>query len=453
MSLKLEFNYKKYLQTIYHYMKKVNIAYIVLFVLALHVFIMSTPSDGKIFDESAYIPASIDTIHGIAANAEHMPLAKLVIGATIQVFGDWWFSWRITSVLFSTLAIGVVYLIALQFMSRKYALFSAAFLGFDVLFFVNGSIGILDAQAAFFGLLGVWLLLKKRYAWSGLVFAVAILSKEITLLLVLGMAIYLLMNKVKQREIHFRKPTFKAFKPLLVFFLVLSTVFMGGLYAYDIVYKPSSSAVLQTNVAATVFVDNASNPVTTSYSTTNVTSHIYITNPIQHLVFAFNYYAGLTPTINPSTQDFRPPWSWALPLVNAWNPPTYYQVSVQVGSVISHPVSYYSQISYPVTVFIVPTVALCLWMMLKKNSDKFPLFYIGWVAATYGPWLLFGLLVQKMTFNYYFLYTVPALCMGAPWFISKLKLKNKYKTFILLSLLLIVGVYFMYYFPINIFRA
>jgi hypothetical protein len=452
MSIQINLNYKKSLEFLYRFLKKGNISIIVLVVLALHFFIAATP-DTFVFDEAAYIPASRDTLHFIAANAEHMPLSKIVIASAIGTFGDWWFSWRISSIIFSTLSVLVIYLIALQFMSRKYALFSAAFLGLDTLFFVNGSIGILDAQAVFFALVGVWLLLKKQNNWSALAFGVAILSKEITALIVAGMALYFLLEKFKNHEIKFKKPKSKNVKPLLMFFIVLSGVALGGLYVYDVVYKPASSSVLQTNVAATVFVDGNGSAISTSYSTTNVTSHEYITNPIQHLIFAFKYYAGLTPTINPDPQDFRPPWSWALPLVNAWNPPAYFQISVSAGDAVTHPVSYYSQISYPITVFIVPTLILCFWFLLKHNSDKFSAFYIGWIATTYGPWLLFGLLVQKMTFNYYFLYTVPILCMGAPWFISKLKVPEKWRTLILLSLLLVVGVYFMYYFPINIFRA
>jgi len=77
MSLRLEWNYKEYLQTIYSWIRKVNVAHIILLVFALHLFIMSTPSDGMVFDESHYIPAAKDTVNFVAANAEHTPLAKL----------------------------------------------------------------------------------------------------------------------------------------------------------------------------------------------------------------------------------------------------------------------------------------------------------------------------------------------------------------------------------------
>jgi hypothetical protein len=455
MSLKLEWNYKKYLQTIYGTIKRINVMHLLLIVLALHLFIMSTP-DTFAFDEAHYVPAAKETVSFVAANAEHTPLSKVVIGWSIQTFGDWWFAWRITPVIFSTLTVLFVYLIAKEFMYKKYALFAAAFIGFDMLFFINGSLAILDAQAVFFAVAGVWLLLKKRYAFSAVMFAVGILSKETSVLIFIGAMLYLVINHFAKdsplrSKIH--KPQLKSLKSAFMFGILLFAIVFGGVYAYDIIYHPASAVSVQTQVSATVIVDQHGTPITTNYVTTNNTDSVAITNPIQHFMFAFKYYAGLTPTINPSPQDFRPAWSWALPLVNAANPPQYFGVSVSAGDRTWSTVSYLSQANYPVTIFIIPTLALCGYLLLKHKLEGFGSFYIGWVAATYLPWILFSLLVQKMTFNYYFMYTSPVLAMGAPWFISKLNVNEKCKTAILMVLLCVVVVYFMYYFPIHIFRA
>jgi hypothetical protein len=465
MSLTIKFNYTKYYETLKeNILSKINILHIFLVTLALHFFVMSTPADGKIFDEAHYIPASISTLHGIAANAEHTPLSKIVLGWSIGGFGDWWFGWRITPVLFGSLSIIMVYLIAKHFMSRKYALFASAFIALDMLFFVNNSIAILDPQAMFFALFGVVLLLKAQkvkqlhyWVFSAVSFGVAVLSNEIAVMILGGVGIYLLIKNTRNFKltIHFKlhKPQLKQQKPALIFCGLFFLLVIGGVYAYDIAYKPSSQSVLQTNVAATVYVDGNNSAISTAYSTTNMTSYVYITNPLEHFLFAFNYYRGLVPTINPGATDYRPPWSWAYPLTNAWNPPQYYGVSVSSGSVVTHTVSYFSQISYPITVFLIPTLALCIWYLWKKKEDNFPAFYIGWVFITYTPWLLLGSFVQKMTFNYYFIYTVPILNIGAPWFIRQLPLSEKWKTLSLVCLLLVTGVYFLYYFPINIFRA
>jgi len=376
MSIKLELNYKHYIETIYNLIRKVNVVHIVLIVLALHLLIIGVPSEGFIFDEAHYVPASKETVNFIAANAEHTPLSKVVIGWSIKLFGDWWFGWRITPVIFSTLSVLVVYLIAMQFMEKKYALFSAFFIGLDMLFFVNGSIAILDAQAVFFGLLGVWLLLMKHYSYSGIAFGVAVLSKETAVLILLGAVLYLVVLKVRVvKKVKIGRPHFKNWKPLLLFTLLFSGIVLGGVYAYDLAYKPSSQTVLQTKVTATVIVDTNGSAITTQYSTTNATDFVYITNPFQHLIFAFNYYSGLTPTINPASRDFRPAWSWALPLVNALNPPQYYGVTVSAGDKSWSTVSYLSQVNYPITVFIIPTLGLCLYLAFKRKLDDFGCLY------------------------------------------------------------------------------
>jgi 4-amino-4-deoxy-L-arabinose transferase-like glycosyltransferase len=452
MSIRLEWNYKKQLDRLFNIVKRVSIIHIFLIVLALHLFIMSTPSEGFVFDESHYIPAAKDTVHFIAANAEHTPLSKLVIGWSITVFGDWWFGWRIIPVIFSSLSVIFVYLIAKEFMAKKYALFASVFVALDVLLFVNGSIAILDAQALFFALAGVYFVFKKKWGIGAVAFALAVLSKEIAVTILLGIALFFVLKKVRFR-FKIRKPKFAAYKSLLVFASLFFLITFGGIYAYDIIYKPSSENVVQTQVIKTVLVDGNGSAVSTQLSTTNVTNHVYITNPIQHLIFAFTYYSGLTPTINPSAKDFRPAWSWALPLVNAGNPPQYYGVGITVGDKTTTTISYLSQVNYPVTIFVVPTLGLCFFLMFKHRMDQFSFLYVGWLIGTYLPWILFSVFVQKMTFNYYFMYTVPMLDIGAPWFISKLGFSERNKLIILAGLLLVTVVYFLYYFPINLFRA
>jgi hypothetical protein len=478
LNLKIEFDFSNVFNFLKSTAKKINIIHIFLIVLALHLFIMSTPETGFIFDEAHYVPAARNTINMIAANAEHTPLAKMFIGWSIQSFGDWWFAWRLPSVIFSSLSVVFVYFIALHFMPRKYALFAGAFMSLDVLFFVNGSIAILDPPAVFFALVGTYLMLKDKYIWSSIAFSLAVLSKETSLLILAGVALYKLSLVVKQKNFTFKrnfKPTqyFKSSstrlpfswknhnttKTFFLFFIIFVAMTFGGIYAYDVVYKPSQGG--SETVGATVFVANQTDPnlpnfnqsipITTSLTTQ--TNNNYITNPIQHIIFAFNYYRGLTPTINPDNKDLRPAWSWTYPIINAWNPPTYFGVSVTVGTVTRNTVSYQSQVSYPISVFLIPTLILCFYSIIKKSEDKFPLLYIGWLATTYLPWILFSLFVQKMTFNYYFMYTVPIFSIGLPWFFQKLPVAEKTKTYMLALVLTLALAYFIYYFPLNMLRA
>ena len=116
-------------------------------------------------------------------------------------------------------------------------------------------------------------------------------------------------------------------------------------------------------------------------------------------------------------------------------------------------VAYYSQISYPVTIFIIPTLVLIGYSLLRRKVEAFGLFYLSWLGGAYLPWLVFGATVQHMTFNYYFLYTAPILDIGVVWLFSQLKIKESYRNVMIVGLLAVTAIFLAYYFPINLFRA
>ncbi len=177
MTLKLELDFSSSLKRAWALAKKINIGHLLLLVLALHLLIISTPSDGFVFDEAHYVPAAAKTLLMQPANAEHTPLAKIVVGLSIAAFGNYWLAWRLPVVVASVASLYVFYLIATRFFSKNYALLATAFLSFDVMYFVNGSIFILDFPAIFFGLLGIELYFAKRYKWSAASFGVSFLMK------------------------------------------------------------------------------------------------------------------------------------------------------------------------------------------------------------------------------------------------------------------------------------
>ena len=170
-------------------------------------------------------------------------------------------------------------------------------------------------------------------------------------------------------------------------------------------------------------------------------------------MFAWGYYWGLTPTISPSPQDFRPPLSWSLPIVNALNPPHYFSIAVTTGSTSKVLVDYMSQVSYPIAFMFWLTLPLCLWFILKKKDESsFALLYMTWSLSTYLPWILFGAFIQTMTFNYYLIYTTPILAMGLPYFWSRMPLSDKNKLVFALMHLAITIAFFCAYFPVVLFR-
>ena len=58
---------------------------------------------------------------------------------------------------------------------------------------------------------------------------------------------------------------------------------------------------------------------------------------------------------------------------------------------------------------------------------------------------------NNMPFNHYFLFTIPAVCLGIPWFWAKVT--PKYWKSIMAVHLMLVIIYFWYFFPIGLIRT
>jgi len=456
MSIKVEIDFLKYIKSLWHKISKIGIEHVLLLSLALHLFLISIPSDGFIFDEAHYVPAALKTLQLQPANAEHPPLTKIIIALSMGVFGNYWFAWRMPIILFGLASLYMVYLVAKQFMTEKYALLSTAFLSFDTMFFVHASIAILDMPEVFFSITAVYLFLKKKYYWSTLFFAVAFLCLERTLFIMGFLLIYVLFSVprfIKDKSKKSGAKLSKLAKVICISTLIFLAIAFGGLYIYEVVYKPAKSVTVTTIVNKNVIQDTNGNPITTVTTTYNTTISNYIANPIDHIQFGLQYYFNLAPAINPSPQDYRPPWSWTLPLVNALNPPHYLTVATSVnGGPSKVIVDWVSQVSFPIAYMFYPMFILCILNAITKKETKFSLFFLSWTSGTYLPWLVFGAFFQHMTFNYYFLLTTPILAMGVPYFWNSLPISNTAKKVGLIIHLTITILCFIYYFPVVLIR-
>jgi 4-amino-4-deoxy-L-arabinose transferase-like glycosyltransferase len=467
VSIKIELNLAEWIRRIYTFLKcKVDIWHVLLISLVLHFLVIATPPirlisedgpvlEGLVFDEAYYVPAAFKTLWLQAANAEHPPLTKIFIALSIAAFGGnglseyaLSFAVRLPIVIAGVASIYVVYLIAKRYMSERYALLSAVFLSFDIFFFVHGNIAILDMPEILYALIAIYLFLDKKYGWSSFFFGVSFLCLERALFFVFGIFIFALLTvlpkfiKSKQKRLE----TKFLGKTAAVFIFIFIIVALGGLYLYDIVYKPASGS----NVNVVEYVDEKGVPWTTVTETilTGV-----ISNPIQHLMFMWNYYSVLAPTIEPAPQDYRPPWSWTLPIVNVWNPPHYFTLAVSFDGHSVATIDWVSMISYPISYMFWPIFALCIYNLVKKKETAFSLFFISLTSGTYIPWLFFGAFVQRMTFNYYFLVATPFIAMGVPYFWSCMPINRKYKTICVLLHLAVTIIFFAYYFPLKLFPS
>jgi dolichyl-phosphate-mannose-protein mannosyltransferase len=106
--------------------------------------------DPKVFDPWAKSP------EGVAYEWTHPPLSKLIMAGTMAIVGENSRGWRLGSTIFSTAAIGLAGLLAVELgQSLWIALLTVFFLTFEGLTFVQGRIAMNDSYFLFFMLLTV----------------------------------------------------------------------------------------------------------------------------------------------------------------------------------------------------------------------------------------------------------------------------------------------------------
>lgn len=377
--------------------------------LALHLSVIGVVTD-YIFDEGWYIPfAKASVVLGQAVNLEHPPLFKILGGIVIYFFGDWWMAWRLPTVLMGVAAVYVFYRLAKNFMQEKYALVASTFLSFDLIFFIHSSIFLLDTPAILFGLLGVMLYFEKRYLLMANSFGLACLMKETG-------GFFVLIILIVHVALNYRQRLTKI-KTLAVSVLIFIVITLGGLWIYDLTYKPEA-------------VWNVS-------------------NPIDNLTTMYSAFTGILPLLRTPPSEVRQPWGWILPIGNPFNAPTYSSLTMPATFLSGQKLLslWKSQISLPIAYFCLPILLFCAYRIVKKKSEPFDKLYPAWLLITFVPFVIRGL-ITPMRWNFYFIYTIPAICLGIGFLYSKMPEKTRFRAFALSVHLLITIVFFFIFWPI-----
>jgi dolichyl-phosphate-mannose--protein O-mannosyl transferase len=124
-------------------------------------------------DEVHYVPDARDVLRfgtdsdtRIENNSQyvvHPPVGKWFIAAGIWLFGDVPYGWRFFGALLGSVSTVVIYLLARRlWASPWWAAMAALLLSVEGMWFVQSRVAMLDIYAAFFTLVGVWLLLEDR---------------------------------------------------------------------------------------------------------------------------------------------------------------------------------------------------------------------------------------------------------------------------------------------------
>lgn len=406
-----------------------------------------------VFDESFYVPATLDLLHGVPSNLEHPFFGKLWGALGISIFGDNFFGWRIFYAVIGTLSVWLLYGLARQFFTKEKALFAASMLAFENMFFVHTSLLLLDGPPVFFALVGFLSYFKKRYYLSALGFGLCILSKESGVFFLIALMLYHLWANWKSLRIG--SPT-AALKKVAAFAIIVSLVVGLPLWGYDYAYHPYASSTVV--IEPSVVINPQTNQTITTTQTTTAHSN-NVSQPLQNFVFYFTYQSSLTGCGKIDPWNCYP-WSWVLPF--GVSPLPYYISSVTItskaangqtiGTTTYHPIDWQgigNLVLWYSIWLIVPIVA---WRVLKRTATSVDFLVVSLIAATYLPLIYISIVSHRVEYAFYFLNTDVGLALGIPVVIGYLGHGNiRTERLVMLLWLAAAVIFFFSYFPVNPF--
>ncbi len=371
--------------------------FLVLFVvdIILRVLWLDKPTGSLVFDEWYYVnvarvilgipqsvgangqPPYVNTPPGLDPNHEHPPLAKLLIALSMQVFGNNGFGWRIPSVIFGSVGILVFYLLMKRVASYKMVPLVATFLfSFDNLVFVHSRIATLDIFALTFMLLGLYWYFSDHSYLSAIGMALSALTK------ITGVAGFFLI-------------------------IIVQAVRFGA--------GPSRGSGW--NKFLSWFEKYAATFVVSFFLILTVLDRFWVgfSNPLDHIKFILNYSTALVSAC--PSGIISCPWQWLLNQIQI----PYLVVNVQVssGAVTSkyESISFIGAMNPAILYLTIPAMLYMAYSYYQKKGDL-TLLSLVWFAVTYLPYYPAVILGQRVTYLFYFLATVPAVCAAVAHMIA-----------------------------------
>jgi len=162
------------------YFNKIRISHVILVSIILHAFVISQPPN-QIGDESIFLTIFRMLQTGVDHSPYQMPGLSFLLFPSVEIFGDNWFSWRATSVVFGTLFLFVLYNTAKKITTERNALFVTILVSLDITIFVHSSLFLRDIPVMFFGTFAIYMYFTKRYYLTALLLGFTALIKETAL--------------------------------------------------------------------------------------------------------------------------------------------------------------------------------------------------------------------------------------------------------------------------------
>jgi predicted membrane-bound dolichyl-phosphate-mannose-protein mannosyltransferase len=339
-----------------------------------------------IFDEAYYVNAA-RRIDGIAVpahqnyagdpagqdpNSEHPQFAKLVIAGAIELFGDGPFAWRIGSLLFGTLAIlGMFVLAGASGASRWCSLLAATLMASDNLLLVAGRIGTLDIYVVAFMIWAAAMYLRGRPLAAGVLLGVGATAKLVAPYLLL---VLFLVELLRHRRTGLRAPA----RALAVVTVVATGVYLAVLAVFDRIAPPYDPQTGQTITGG----------------------------PLAHTQRMLSYAAAQTSPNGPKGIASYP-WDWLIDL----KPINYLEVTVSSATSRTWTVHFLGLISPPMLLFAVPALALALRSGWRGGLDV-DVVAVAWFLGTWLPFVALSLFWQRTSYLYYMVIVMPGIYLA-----------------------------------------
>jgi dolichyl-phosphate-mannose-protein mannosyltransferase len=356
---------------------------------------------GCVMDEVYYVPAALALVQGQKCplstgnlcNPEHPFLSKALIAFGIFLFGNNTYGWRFFIVLTGTASIPVFfYLMKRLTNNRKLNYFATLLFSSDTLFFVHSSIAVIDVPSIFFSLVSFFFYFSEYRLWkfnkfilSGIFIGLSALSKETGAFFLLTLASYHIMRKGYGNIMN------RIYECALMTVASLS-VFSLLLQLYDTMYVQGSPLF------------------------------------IQHIQYILSYSTGLKggEWSGGLFNSLIYPFDW----ITFFRPVGYFvtNVTVNPGNIVYTSIGYFG-IPNMVVVWLIygwiPLVCLKLLGRLKEQSEtsksdyEAAKFSLVWFATGYLPYVALWLILGRTTYPFYLLQVIPALAIGASYFITR----------------------------------
>jgi len=388
--------------------------------VVLRVLWLDKPPGSLIFDEWYYVnvarvilhlpqsvgangqPPYVNVPPGLDPNHEHPPLAKLLIALSMWALGNNGYGWRIPSVIFGSIAILAFYLLMKRISDQEIVPLLSTFLfSFDNLAFVHSRIATLDIFSLGFLLVGLYWYFSGHSYLSAVAMALSALTKITG---IAGFAIVVVVHAVKfvNDRVQGRNwnEFFSWFEKYVLIYAVCFFLLLTIMDRYWVGYS----------------------------------------NPLDHIKYILNYSAALTSTC--PNGIISCPWQWLLNQVTI----PYLRVNVQQtsGTVSTNyvSISFEGAMNPAIAFLTIPALLYCSYNYIQRRDDL-SLVSLVLFAATYLPFYPAAIFGERVTYLFYYLGAVPAVCAAVAYMIADTKLPK----FVIVFYLAVVVYIFIVMFP------